>query len=179
MGLETFGDSFFRIEFYRRLGFRPSWTGVAFAKRLSETQMPDNVEVGGKLPDLGFVYPGLDVSTEVAAVTSCGTGVVLTTIDGLAILHLERTTQRRRAGLVPFLAAPTRRSFDALIAAAEHLTLEHGHASLHTDVPGACWSTIDALAERGYFAKWATVRMKAGENLDYERDAGFYLDCWS
>jgi hypothetical protein len=40
-------------------------------KPLGETTMPDGVQAGGRVPDLSYLYPGLDVSGEAAATVSC------------------------------------------------------------------------------------------------------------
>lgn len=187
MGLETFGDSPFHIHLYSKLGFRPAWTGVAFSRPLGETTMPAEVGVdglpgevqgGGFLPDLSYLYPGLNVSGEVAATLAAAAGVVLTTGDGVALCHLKQTFQGPQTGYLPFLAARSRGSFDALLAAAEHVSREAGCTSFFTRTSGSAWATMDALAGRGYRAGGAMVRMKCGENLDYDRTATYYCDNW-
>jgi GNAT superfamily N-acetyltransferase len=178
MGLETFGDSAFHVRFYGKFGFRPAWTGVSFTRQLRGTAMPGNVHIGNGHPDLGFIYPGLDVSAEAAATTSYGAGTVISTEDGLAILHLRPTFQDPGTGFVPFLAAASRESFSKLMDAAEHLTEREGHESLLVRTPGSSTGTIDALTERGYRAGRVMVRMKAGENPDYDKDAAYYIDNW-
>jgi predicted N-acetyltransferase YhbS len=201
MGLETFGDSPFHIHLYSKLGFRPTWTGVSFSRPLGETAMPDGVQVGGlpdgahasgardggqamampdggQIPDLSYLYPGLDVSGEAAATQSCGAGVVLTTRDGVALCHLKQTFQPPRTGYLPFLAARSRESFEALMAAAEHLSREAGCTSVFTRTSGSSWATMDALVARGYRAGGAMVRMKRGEHTDYDRTETFYCDNW-
>ncbi len=178
MGLETFADSPFHLHFYSKLGFRPAWTGVAFSRPLGETTMPGGVQAGGQLPDLSYLYPGLDVSGEAAATRSCAAGVVLTTDDGVAICHLKPTFQGPETGYLPFLAARSRGSFDLLMAAAEHLSREAGCTSFFTRVPGSSWATMDALVARGYRAGGAMLRMKCGEDTDYDRTATYYCDNW-
>jgi hypothetical protein len=37
---------------------------------------------------------------------------------------------------------------------------------------------MDALTARGYRAGGAMVRMKRGENTDYDRTATYYCDNW-
>jgi predicted N-acetyltransferase YhbS len=118
MGLETYRDSRFHEHFYKKMGFRPSCTGIGFRARLGGTGMPGGVRIGGPLAGLGFLYPGLDVSAEAAATTRCGAGRVLTTAGGIAIVHLESTIQPSQAGFVTFLAAATRDSFERLLGAA-------------------------------------------------------------
>jgi predicted N-acetyltransferase YhbS len=190
MGLETFGDSPFHIYLYSKLGFRPAWTGVSFSRSLGETAqtampadvgvdgLPGEVQGGGFLPDLSYLYPGLDVSGEIAATLSFAAGAVLTTGDGLALCHLKQTFQGPQTGYVPFLAARSRGSFDALLAAAEHVSREAGCTSMFTRTSGSAWATMDALAGHGYRAGGAMVRMKRGENLDYDRTGAYYCDNW-
>jgi predicted N-acetyltransferase YhbS len=183
MGLETFGDSPFHIHLYSRLGFRPAWTGVSFSRPLGETAMPAGAQVsvtpdGGQIPDLSYLYPGLDVSGEAAATRSCAAGVVLTTGDGVALCHLKQTFQQPQTGYLPFLAARSRESFEALLAAAEHLSREAGCTSVLTRTSGSSWATMDALVARGYRAGGAMVRMKCGEHTDYDRTETFYCDNW-
>jgi predicted N-acetyltransferase YhbS len=190
MGLETFGDSPFHVHLYSTLGFRPAWTGVSYSRPLGATAMPAGVQVGrvpgeGRaatggvpIPDLSYLYPGLDVSGEAAATVSSGAGVVLATGDGVALCHLKQTFQGPRTGYLPFLAARSRESFEALMAAAEHLSREAGHTVLFTRTSGSSWATMDALTALGYRAGGAMIRMKCGENPDYDRTSTFYCDNW-
>jgi ribosomal protein S18 acetylase RimI-like enzyme len=205
MGLETFADSPLHVHMYSKLGFRPAWTGVSFSRPLGATAMPAGVRVdempddaagggnpgnaradetpagpqgGGPLPDLSYLYPGLDVSGEAGATLSCAAGVVLTTGDGVALCHLKPTFQAPETGYLPFLAAPSRESFERLLSAAEHLSREAGRTSLFTRTPGSSWATMDALVARGYRAGGAMLRMKRGEDLDYDRTDTYYCDNW-
>jgi ribosomal protein S18 acetylase RimI-like enzyme len=186
MGLETFGDSPFHIHLYSKLGFRPAWTGVSFSRPLGETAMPPDVQAAalpgdgpaGDIPDLSYLYPGLDVSAEAAATLSCAAGMVLTTGDGVAICHLKQTFQGPQTGYLPFLAARSRESFEALLAAAEHLSREAGCTSFFTRTSGSSWATMDALTARGYRSGGAMIRMKRGEHADYDRTETYYCDNW-
>ncbi len=74
--------------------------------------------------------------------------------------------------------ARSRESFDLLMAAAGHLSREAGCTSFFTWTSGSSWATRDALAARGYRAGGAMVRMKCGENTDYDRTATYYCDNW-
>ena len=178
MGLETYRDSPFHERFYQKMGLRPSCTGIGFRARLGPTGMPAGVRIGGPLPNLGFLYPGLDVSAEAAATTRCGAGHVLTTGDGIAIVHLESTIQPLQAGFVPFLAAATRDSFERLLGAAEHLSHEQGKTTLLTRASSSSWNIIDVLDRRGYQAEALTTRMKTGDDPDYDHTGSYYLDNW-
>jgi predicted N-acetyltransferase YhbS len=139
---------------------------------------PAAMPAGFQFPDLSYLYPGLDVSGEAAATLSCGAGVVLTTGDGIAVCHLKQTFQGPRTGYLPFLAARSRESCQALMAAAEHVSREAGCTSFFTRVPGSSWATMDALTARGYRAGGAMIRMKRGENPDYDRTGTYYCDNW-
>ena len=178
MGLETYRDSPFHDHLYRKMGFRPSSKGIGFRAPLGGTSMPAGVRIGGPMPDLGFLYPGLDVSGEAAATTQCGAGQVLTTVGGIAIVHLESTVQPPGAGFVPFLAAATRDSFERLLGAAEHLSHERGKTALLTRASSSSWNIIDVLDRRGYQAEALTTRMKMGDNPDYDHTSSYYLDNW-
>jgi predicted N-acetyltransferase YhbS len=177
-GLETFGDSAFHVAFYGRLGYRPGWTGVGYERPIGPSAMPAGVEVGGAVPDLSFLYPGLDVSAEARATVETGAGVVVTTGDGVALVHVEPTFQGADAVMVPFAAAASRDGFDALIAAAEHLGAAAGKASAFVRAPGAATATFDALTGRGYRAGHVFVRMKSGERPDYDRGEVYCADNW-
>jgi hypothetical protein len=45
-------------------------------------------------------------------------------------------------------------------------------------VPGSSWQTIDELVTRGYQAERVGVRMKLGENPNYDGGDFFYADNW-
>lgn len=180
MGLETLPDSPFHVEFYSKMTFRPSWTGINYRRSLAgvSTSMPPDVEIDGVIPDLGFLYEGLDVSGEAAAATGRGAGHVLTTDDGVAILHTESTFQPPDTGFVPFCAAASWDGFSRLMGAAEHLTRGNGGATLLTRTSGSSLNTLDGLTDLGYRAGEVMVRMKAGADPDYDRRPVFYLDNW-
>lgn len=180
MGLETFGHSGFHVRFYGKFGFRPAWTGVAFSKRLAAATgpLPQAVQIDGTIPDLGYIYPGLDIRAEATATVSSGAGKVITTADGVAILHLQPTFQDSGTGFVPFLAAATDESFRTLMTAVEHISASEGLESLLARVPGSAASTIAVLEQRGFRAGQVMVRMKAGERPDYDQGASYYIDNW-
>jgi len=96
----------------------------------------------------------------------------------MVILHLESTVQPPEAGFVPFLAAATRTSFDRLLDAAEHLSYQRGKRSLFTRASSASWLTMDVLTRRGYQAHRLMMRMKTGQNPDYDHNSSYYLDSW-
>lgn len=176
-GLETLPDSSFHIGFYGRHGYRPGWTGVGFVREIAVTPMPDGVEVDGAVPELSFLYPGLDVAREAAA-TSATAGHVVSTDDGVALVHLEPTFQGPDTVMVPFAAAASRSGFERLMAAAEHLGAAAGKTSAFVRAPGGATGTFDALTGRGYRATQAFVRMKQGEGPDYDRGDVYYVDNW-
>jgi GNAT superfamily N-acetyltransferase len=178
MGLETFADSAFHVGFYGSFGFRPSWTGLSFVRSLAGSAMPDDVELGISTSRLDFLYPGLDISTEVEATVTSGAGVVLSTDDGVAIVHLEPTFQDEGGAFIPFAAASNATAFDRLIAGAEHVAHERGLESMLTRVSGSSWATHDRLSARGYETRSVMVRMKAGDGVEYDRGERYYLDNW-
>jgi len=52
-----------------------------------------------------------------------------------------------------------------------------GKKAIAMRLSGSCWGALQALVGRGYRAGSAMLRMKAGENLDYDRGA-WYCDDW-
>lgn len=181
MGLEALPASPFHVQFYGKMAFRPSWTGINFRRSLIDaaTSMPPDIDIDGILiPDLDFVYEGLHVSAEVAATMRCGAGHVLTTDGGVAILHVESTFQPPDAGFVPFCAAENWDAFSRLVATAEHLSHENGRTSLLMRTSGSSITTLDGLTDLGYRAGAVMVRMKAGADPEYDRKPVFYVDNW-
>lgn len=184
MGLETFPTSSFHLHLYASLGFRPGWTGVQLERALEPSSAvtadggPPLQHPELALADLGFIYPGLDPTPEARATLDRRAGRVFATDRGLAILHLEGAFRTGpESAFIPFLAAADRAAFDGLLDAAEDAARAAGKRRIATRIPGSCWSAYRALTERGYRASTAMLRMKAGENLDYERDA-WYCDDW-
>jgi GNAT superfamily N-acetyltransferase len=57
MGLATFPGSEFHRNFYRQAGFRQSCGSIGFRTHLATTSMPDGIQVGGQVPDLGAGPP--------------------------------------------------------------------------------------------------------------------------
>lgn len=180
MGLETLPDSSFHVEFYSKMTFRPSWTGINFRRSLAglSTSMPPDVEIDGVIPDLDLLYEGLDVGGEAAATIGRGAGHVLTTENGVAILHTESTFQPPVTGFVPFCAAANWDAFSRLMGAAEHLTRGNGGTTLLTRTSESSLNILDGLTDLGYRAGEVMVRMKAGADPDYDRRPVFYLDNW-
>lgn len=181
MGLETFGDSAFHVHLYSKLGFRAAWTGIRFQRAIlptpTSTPAPAGVESGGAPPSLDFLYEGLDLSAEAAVTAAFATGVTLASEGGFAILHTQPTFADPDTGFLPFVAAPTRASFDRLLDAAERVCAEQGLKALAVRVPGSNFGAVDALMSRGYRAGGVMVRMKQGERLEYDRGT-LYCDNW-
>lgn len=185
MGLETFPNSGFHLHLYSKLGFRPAWVGFQVRKRL-------DVPAGGleaepapllqhpqvPLPDLGYLYPGFDPTAEVRAVLNRKAGRVFATDRSLAIvLFADALHVTAEGAFVPLLVAPDRDGFLSLVAAAEEASRAAGKKVLAMRLSGSSWGAFQALVERGYLAGSAMLRMKAGENLDYDRDA-WCCDDW-
>ena len=102
MGLETYRDSPFHEHFYQKMGFRPSCKGIGFRARLGGTGMPAGVRSVAQRRTSASCTRASMCPGEAAATTRCGAGDVLTTGDGIAIVHLESTVQPPEAGFVPF-----------------------------------------------------------------------------
>ena len=184
-GLETFPNSSFHLHLYSKFGFRPAWTGVELRKRLDgeaghrdAEPAPPLQHPAVPLPDLGYLYPGFDAAGEVRAVLERRAGRVFATDRSLAIVLLDGAFHvSAENAFIPLLVAPDRTGFLSLVAAAEDVARAAGKQQIALRMPGACWGAFQALVENGYRAGQSVLRMKAGENLDYDRDA-WYCDDW-
>jgi len=185
MGLETFPNSSFHLHLYAKLGFRPAWVGFQVKKRLDAPDAAHRAEPAPPLqhpevalPDLGYLYPGFDPTAEVRAVLNRKAGRVFATDRSLAIVLLADALHvTPDDAFLPLLVAPDREGFLSLLAAAEEAARDAGKKTLAIRLSGSCWAAFQALVERGYRAGPAALRMKAGANLDYDRDA-WYCDDW-
>jgi predicted N-acetyltransferase YhbS len=185
MGLETFPTSSFHLHLYARFGFRPAWTGVSMRKQLEVDADGGRAEPAPPLqhpevplPDLSYLYPGLDPAAEVRAILRRRAGRVFATDRSLAIVLLADSFHvSAEDAFVPLLVAPDRGAFAAMVAATEEAAREAGKKAISVRLSGSCWGAFQALVDRGYRAGSTALRMKAGENLDYDRDA-WYCDDW-
>jgi predicted N-acetyltransferase YhbS len=185
MGLETFANSGFHLHLYAKLGFRPAWVGFQVKKRLDAPDAAHRAEPAPPLqhpevalPDLGYLYPGFDPTAEVRAVLNRKAGRVFATDRSLAIVLLADAFHvTPDEAFVPLLVAPDREAFVSMVSACEEAARAAGKRAIAMRLSGSCSGAFDALVERGYRAGSAMLRMKAGENLDYDRDA-WYCDDW-
>jgi predicted N-acetyltransferase YhbS len=185
MGLETFANSGFHLHLYAKLGFRPAWVGFQVKKLLDARVAGRQAEPAPPLqhpevplPDLGYLYPGFDPTGEVRAILKRKAGRVFATDRSLAIVLLADAFHVTAAdAFVPLLVAPNQEAFLSLVAACEEGARQAGKTSLAIRLSGSSWGAFQALVERGYRAGSAALRMKAGENLEYDRDA-WYCDDW-
>jgi len=185
MGLETFPTSGFHLHLYSKLGFRPAWVGFQVRKLLDSAVTGPAAEPAPPLqhpqvplPDLGYLYPGLDPTAEVRTILRRKAGRVFATDRSLAIVLLAGSFHVTvDDAFVPLLVAPDREAFLSLVAASEEAARGAGKKAIAMRLSGSCWGAYQALVERGYHAGSAALRMKAGENLDYDRDA-WYCDDW-
>jgi len=179
MGLETLANSPQHVHLYLKLGFRPSWTGISFRGEVRDSQMPRGVDVDVAIPKLDYLYPGYDATNDARATRAAKVGVTLTYGDGFAICHYINTLWTDTSIVyVPLIVAPDRNIFDALLRAVEAVAREHGKAHVVTQVPGSSWATQEALLEHGYESGGAALRMKRGQNLDYDAASFYYCDDW-
>ena len=198
-GLETFPGSAKHLYLYAKYGFRPGWTGLGLRKewapagggeaardRLGEgvavvppEAWPNGVSTANDPPSLDFVYPGLDLSTDIEATRRQEIGEVLTTDGGCALCHVRSTFHARPGNtFLPFVAARDAAAFDRLLTAAEYLAARAGCHAVSVRLPGSCWNAYRHLTARGYRDMGAMLRMKRGERLDYDRAELFYCDNW-
>jgi predicted N-acetyltransferase YhbS len=182
-GLETFSQSPAHVHLYSKLGFRPGWTGVHLKKPLSPAEVPvaparPLQHPRLPLPALDFLYPGFNPAREVRATLERGAGRVFATDHGLALLHLRDALHvTPSVAFIPLLVADGRETFVSLLEACEQTAGAAGKAAIAIRIPGTALGAFDALRERGYRAGGAMLRMKSGEDLDYDRDA-WYADDW-
>lgn len=179
MALETFPNSAYHVHFYSEFGFQPGWLGIEMRKQLGAASFPSGVEEGVREPPaLDFLYPGLDLSREVANTERLGAGRVFSAGGGLGILHLTGALHTSDKGaFIPFLAAPDKASFTTLVAACEAAALEAGKTEIAVRLCGSSRGPLETLPALGYRAGMAMVRMKRGTALDFDRDA-WYCDDW-
>lgn len=197
-GLETFPASGKHLHLYSKYGFRPGWTGIGMRREWNtggddrtrdnaphspaaapSVTWPDGVSTAGDLPSLDFVYPSLDLSAEVAATRREEIGEVLITEGGVALCHVRSTFHPRPGNaFVPFAAARDAEGFDRLVRAAEYLAVRAGRHALSVRLSGSCWDAYRYLAARGYRVMGAMLRMKRGEQLEYDHAGLFYCDNW-
>jgi predicted N-acetyltransferase YhbS len=179
MGLETMAASPQHVYLYVKLGFRPSWTGVSYRRPVRDEAMPPQVELDGGVPNLDYLYPGFDATKDARATHTTKVGVTLRLGDGLAVCHLTSTLWADSAmAYVPLIVAPDRQTFDGLVRAIEFIARDHGKLHVHTQVPGSSWHTQEALLEHGYRPGGAALRMKLGDDADYDAGPFYYCDDW-
>jgi predicted N-acetyltransferase YhbS len=179
MGLETLASSPQHIHLYQKLGFRPSWTGIAYRGEVGDARMPAEVRLDADAPALDYLYRGYDATRDALATRSTKVGVTLRAGGGFAVCHLTGTLWADpEIAYVPLIAAPERETFDALVRAIEAVSRDHGKTHVVTQVPGSAWATQEALLEHGYKPGGAALRMKRGERPDYDSGSFFYCDDW-
>ena len=179
MGLETFPTSSLHINLYSKLGFRPAWTGISYRLQLTAQDAPAGVERNAGAPDLSYLYDGLDLSPDISSTLAEGVGTSLTIGRGLAIVHLEPTLWGDPdLAYALFIAAPDRETFDRLLVAVEAEAHRCGKSTVATQVSGSSWLTQEALRCRGYRPGSASLRMKRGEDLDYDSRPVYLCDDW-
>jgi predicted N-acetyltransferase YhbS len=185
MGLETFPNSGFHLHLYAKLGFRPGWIGFQVHKQLDAPPAGPPAEPAPPLqhpevpmPDLGYLYRGFDPTAGVRAILNRKAGRVFATDHSLAVVLLADAFHVTAVdAFIPLLVAPDRDAFLSLLAACEEAARAAGKQAIAIRLSGSSWGAFQALLERGYRAGPAALRMKAGENLDYDRDA-WYCDDW-
>jgi hypothetical protein len=96
----------------------------------------------------------------------------------VAICHFAPTFEGAGAGFLPFVATATQPDFRRLFDAVEGACADRRLTTLTVHVPGPSWQTIDELVTRGYRAERVGVRMKLGENPNYDGGDFFYADNW-
>ena len=164
---------------YQKLGFRPSWVGITYRREVWQADLPADVEIDGAVPDLGYIYPGLDAASDARATRAMGAGITITCGDGFAVCHLKNTLWADpKLAYVPLIIARDRKTFDTLLQAVDAVAGSAGKTWVTTQVPGSAWPTQEALLQHGFRPGGASLRMKRGEQTDYDGGVFFYCDDW-
>ena len=179
VGLETMAASAQHIHLYQKLGFRSSWIGVNYRGAVRANRMPGWARLDASTPRLDYVFPGFDATQDAVVTRRQKVGATVTVGDGFAICHTTNTLfASPGVAYVPVLAARDRDTFEQLMQAVEALAGEAGRSEVVVQVPGSSWHTQQALLERGYQPGGAALRMKRGDDLDYDAGSFYYCDDW-
>jgi GNAT superfamily N-acetyltransferase len=200
-GLFTFAQSAKHVGLYQKYGFWPRFltalmtspvnpeAGPAGAARLSEVSDDDLPAVMTAVRELtDAVYPGLDLSREIASVRAqrLGDTVLIedgTGLQGMAVCHVGAGTEAGSGVCyVKFGAvrpgSGAERRFGLLIDACHRLAAERGAAVLVAGANGGREHAWRALAGRGFRATRQGVTMHRPNEAGYSTADAFVIDDW-
>jgi len=191
-GLFTFPHSTKHISLYQRYGFWPRMLTAVMVKAVatglpaSADRPPVDVLDIRKLTDA--VYPGLDVSREIASVLSQNLGDVVTVgadgrLSGVAICHVGGGSEAGSGHCyVKFGAvrpgSDANSQFRALLAACELLAVARGAAKLLVGVNAGCDRAWAAMRECGFRLSMLGVAMHRPNDPGYHTSNNYVIDDW-
>jgi GNAT superfamily N-acetyltransferase len=200
-GLFTFAQSARHVGLYQKYGFWPRFltavmtspvhpsAGPAGATRLSDVAdagLPGVMAAVRELTDA--VYPGLDLSREIASVRAQRLGDTVLTDDGaglagVAVCHAGAGTEARSGECyVKFGAVRpgpgADRRFGQLIDACHGLAAERGASVLAAGANAGRERAWRALASRGFRAGLQGVSMHRPNEAGYSTSNAFVIDDW-
>ena len=196
-GLFTFAHSPKHVGLYQQFGYWPQHLNAIVTRESAPAPPREDVSLFGALSSsertrlladaaalTSRVHDGLDLTSEVTAVTDLGVGdTVLLRRDGelvgLAVCYNGAGESVSSSCLVKFAAlAPggDESDFDALLAGVEALAADAGVATVAAGVSTSRRRAYRALAARGYRASTLGVRMHRPDQVGYCRDDDFVID---
>ncbi len=200
LGLETYAQSGGHVRLYTAFGFRPLWLSAALSHRVPDrAAMPAGVyrfstlseaERGAALAALREVtqdiVPGLDWSPEVTSTLAAAAG------DTLLLAPGDRVIGGAVCQVDTLIPGPTlfvsvaavrpgpdaQAGFLRLLAGVEALARELGRSRAVARVGTRYEAAYHALRVAGFRDEGAMLRLKRGDDADYERPDVFLLDSW-
>jgi GNAT superfamily N-acetyltransferase len=199
-GLFTFAQSAKHVGLYQKYGFWPRFLTAVMTSpvrpdsgppplRLSALDEAGRVSALAAVRDLtDAVYPGLDVSREIASVLAQGLGDIVLTDDadglqGVAICHVGAGTEAGSGTCyVKFGAVRpgpgTEERFGLLIDACQALAAELGASALVAGANAGRDRAWRALAGRGFRRNLQGVAMHRPNEPGYSTSDSFVIDDW-
>jgi hypothetical protein len=199
-GLFTFPDSPIHIRLYEGFGFVPNTLTPVMAKAVegAEKAAPDCVLYSAlsragresALADCrvlsGAVFPGLDLSREIEAISAQGLGETVLIranggLAGFALCHIGPGSEAGSGTLFVKFAAcrpGDQAGFERLLAACESLARAKGVPRLVAGCNTAREEAYRLMQARGFRAEIVGVAMHRPGQAGYNRPGMFVLDDW-
>jgi GNAT superfamily N-acetyltransferase len=200
-GLFTFAQSAKHVGLYQKYGFWPRFLTAIMTRAVDPAAAaPGSVimsEVPGRdqpgavraVADLtGAVYPGLDVSGEIAAVTTqrLGDTVLISDaadVQAVAVCHIGAGTEAgagacylKFGAVRPGPQAP--QLFGRLLDACHRLAADRGASVLVAGANAGCDRAWAALANRGFRPSMQGVAMHRPNDAGYHTSGSYVIDDW-
>jgi predicted N-acetyltransferase YhbS len=195
-GLFTFANSPKHVGLYQRFGYWPQHLNAIMTYESHASETPANVS---RYSDLSpaqrsvvldearalatHLHEGLDLTSEITAVSELGVGDTLLVRDdvglaGLALCYNGAGETTSETCLVKFATLDPRGTahFDALMTGVESLAASAGVATVAAGVSTGRRHAYRALAARGYRTTTLGVRMHRPDRVGYCTESDFVLD---